>query len=112
MAPVNADQGLVIVPAGAGAGKTHRIKTQLSDWVKRGIVRPERTLAVTFTEAAAGELRERIRAGLLADGLVAEAMAVERLGRRPRLVEGREDNLKVTTPADLALAEFLLGRTP
>jgi ATP-dependent helicase/nuclease subunit A len=72
------DRGLVIVPAGAGAGKTHRIKTQLSDWVKRKIVRPERILAVTFTEAAAGELRERIRAGLLADGLVAEAMAVER----------------------------------
>lgn len=72
------DRGLVIVPAGAGAGKTHRIKTQLSDWVRRGIVRPERILAVTFTEAAASELRERIRAGLLADGLVAEAMAVER----------------------------------
>lgn len=50
----------------------------------------------------------------LAGGVVAtdEAMAVERLGRRPRLVEGREDNLKVTSPADLALAEFLLsGRT-
>jgi ATP-dependent exoDNAse (exonuclease V) beta subunit len=74
----DSDRGLVIVPAGAGAGKTHRIKTQLSDWVKRKIVRPERILAVTFTEAAAGELRERIRAGLLADGLVAEAMAVER----------------------------------
>jgi ATP-dependent exoDNAse (exonuclease V) beta subunit len=72
------DRGLVIVPSGAGAGKTHRIKTQLSDWVKRGVVRPERILAVTFTEAAAGELRERIRAGLLADGLVSEAMAVER----------------------------------
>ncbi|MBD8651063.1 UvrD-helicase domain-containing protein [Rhizobium sp. CFBP 13726] len=72
------DHGLVIVPAGAGAGKTHRIKTQLSDWIKRGVVKPERILAVTFTEAAAGELRERIRAGLLADGLVSEAMAVER----------------------------------
>ena len=47
-----------------------------------------------------------------ADGVAVtdEAMAVERLGRRPRLVEGREDNLKVTTPADLALAEFLLGK--
>lgn len=75
---MSTDQGLVIVPAGAGAGKTHRIKTQLSDWVKRKIVRPERILAVTFTETAASELRERIRAGLLADGLVAEAMAVER----------------------------------
>ena len=37
-----------------------------------------------------------------------DAQAVERLGLHPRLVEGREDNLKVTTPADLALAEFLL----
>ena len=47
-----------------------------------------------------------------ADGVVAtdEAMAVERLGLHPALVEGREDNLKVTTPADLALAEFLLAR--
>jgi 2-C-methyl-D-erythritol 4-phosphate cytidylyltransferase len=44
------------------------------------------------------------------DGVIVtdEAMAVERLGRRPLLVEGREDNLKVTTPADLALAAFLL----
>ena len=38
-----------------------------------------------------------------------EAMAVESLGLHPALVEGREDNLKVTTPADLALAEFLLS---
>lgn len=47
-----------------------------------------------------------------ADGVAVtdEAMAMERTGARPRLVEGREDNLKVTTPADLALAEFLLSR--
>lgn len=37
-----------------------------------------------------------------------EAMAMERLGARPSLVEGREDNLKVTTPADLLLVEHLL----
>ena len=45
-----------------------------------------------------------------ADGVVVtdDAQAVERLGLHPQLVEGREDNLKVTTPADLALAEFLL----
>lgn len=63
-----------------------------------------------FTRGVLVQALERARA----DGVVAtdEAMAVERLGRRPRLVEGREDNLKVTTPADLALAEFLLGRTP
>lgn len=58
-----------------------------------------------------GLLREALeRAG--DDGVVVtdEAMAVERLGRRPRLVEGREDNLKVTTPADLTLADVLLAR--
>lgn len=37
-----------------------------------------------------------------------EASAVERLGRRPLLVEGSVDNLKVTRPADLSLAEFHL----
>lgn len=39
-----------------------------------------------------------------------EAMAIERLGLKPLLVEGAEDNLKITTSADLPIAEFLLGR--
>ena len=37
-----------------------------------------------------------------------EAMAMERIGHRPLLVEGSESNIKVTTPADFALAEFIL----
>ncbi|GAB3040806.1 MULTISPECIES: 2-C-methyl-D-erythritol 4-phosphate cytidylyltransferase [Oleiagrimonas] len=49
----------------------------------------------------------------LADGVAItdEAMAMERAGMTPLLVEGSEDNIKVTTRADLALAEFLLPRT-
>jgi 2-C-methyl-D-erythritol 4-phosphate cytidylyltransferase len=39
-----------------------------------------------------------------------EAMAMERAGQRPLLVESAESNIKVTTPADLLLAEFLLKR--
>ena len=39
-----------------------------------------------------------------------ESMAMERKGARPLLIEGREDNLKITTPADLAYFEFLLSR--
>ena len=39
-----------------------------------------------------------------------ESMAMERKGARPLLIEGREDNIKVTTPADLAYYEFLLSR--
>lgn len=35
-----------------------------------------------------------------------EAMAMERIGVRARLVEGREDNFKITTRADLARFEF------
>jgi 2-C-methyl-D-erythritol 4-phosphate cytidylyltransferase len=38
-----------------------------------------------------------------------ESMAMERVGHRPLLVEGSETNIKVTTPADLLLAEYLLG---
>ncbi|MBK8067367.1 MAG: 2-C-methyl-D-erythritol 4-phosphate cytidylyltransferase [Rhodanobacteraceae bacterium] len=38
-----------------------------------------------------------------------EAQAIEWAGGRPLLVEGAEDNLKVTTARDLALAEWLLG---
>ncbi|WP_205746071.1 MULTISPECIES: 2-C-methyl-D-erythritol 4-phosphate cytidylyltransferase [Dyella] len=40
-----------------------------------------------------------------------EAMAMEKSGFSPFLVEGAEDNIKVTTPADFALAEFLLEKT-
>lgn len=39
-----------------------------------------------------------------------EAMAMERQGARPLLVEGDESNFKVTTPADLARFEFELSR--
>lgn len=70
-------EGLTIVPAGAGSGKTFRIKSDLTEWVKEELVGPERILAVTFTEAAAAELRGRIRSSLLAEGMVEAAMAVE-----------------------------------
>ncbi|KFN44814.1 2-C-methyl-D-erythritol 4-phosphate cytidylyltransferase [Arenimonas oryziterrae] len=58
-----------------------------------------------------GGLTRALRAALSAGAVVTdEAMAMERLGLKPRLVEGSEDNIKVTTPADLALAEFILKR--
>lgn len=68
---------LTIVPAGAGSGKTFRIKSDLTKWVKNDLVGPERILAVTYTEAAAAELRGRIRSSLLAEGMVEAALAVE-----------------------------------
>ena len=39
-----------------------------------------------------------------------EASAMELAGFQPHLVAGRSDNIKVTRPEDLALAEFYLTR--
>jgi len=49
-------------------------------------------------------------AGAAGIAVTDEAMAMERKGFKPLLVEGAESNIKVTTPADMMLAEFLLGR--
>jgi 2-C-methyl-D-erythritol 4-phosphate cytidylyltransferase len=38
-----------------------------------------------------------------------EAAAIECLGLRPSLVRGREDNIKITSPADAVLAAAILG---
>ena len=39
-----------------------------------------------------------------------EASALEAAGYKPRLIEGEARNLKITTPEDLELAEFLLKK--
>ncbi|WP_323752740.1 2-C-methyl-D-erythritol 4-phosphate cytidylyltransferase [Marinobacter sp.] len=43
-------------------------------------------------------------------GVTDESSAMEFSGNMPLLVEGRADNLKITVPSDLALAEFILSR--
>lgn len=52
-------------------------------------------------------LQEAAQAGV---EVTDEAMALERQGLRPLLVEGSEDNFKVTTPADLARFRFILSQ--
>ncbi|HHP7234805.1 MAG TPA: UvrD-helicase domain-containing protein, partial [Desulfobacterales bacterium] len=69
---------LIMVPAGAGSGKTYRIKEQLADWVVSGAVAPDRIAAVTFTENAAGELRDRIRTELMARDRLDDALRLDR----------------------------------
>ena len=41
-----------------------------------------------------------------------DSMAMELQGSRPLLIEGNEDNFKITTPADLARFEFILSQHP
>lgn len=64
----------------------------------------------------AAQTPQMFRLGLLAralqqagDQVTDEASAIEALGLQPRLVPGEWENLKVTWPADLALAERLLA---
>lgn len=65
---------LCVVPAGAGSGKTYTIQQTLGEWILAGKVSPERIVAVTYTEAAAAELRARISAELLENGRVEDAL--------------------------------------
>ena len=56
-----------------------------------------------------GMLRDALEQAL-ADGyeVTDEASAIEHAGYRPLLVESHADNIKITQPADLPLAEFFL----
>ena len=49
-----------------------------------------------------------LRALELSANMSDEATAIERMGLRPKLVESRATNLKVTYPADLELAKLIL----
>jgi len=68
---------LTIVPAGAGSGKTHYIQETLTRWIQEQRIAPEKIVAVTFTEAAASELRGRIRAGMVNAGLIEQAYLLD-----------------------------------
>jgi 2-C-methyl-D-erythritol 4-phosphate cytidylyltransferase len=55
------------------------------------------------------QLRSALQQAIAANSLVTdEASAMELAGYRPRMVQGRRDNIKITLPADLALAAFYL----
>ncbi|HEY1450637.1 MAG TPA: UvrD-helicase domain-containing protein [Solirubrobacteraceae bacterium] len=55
----------LLVSAAAGSGKTSVLVERFVRAVREDGVAPARILAITFTERAAGELRERVRARLL-----------------------------------------------
>ena len=92
----------VWVRANAGSGKTHVLTERVMRLLLGG-VRPEEILCLTYTKAAAAEMRRRVSARLAEWALLAEPELVERLGK----LEGRPPSRETLTRARTLFAHAL-----
>ena len=61
-AAVEAVDKPILIFAGAGSGKTRVLTYKISHLIKKGVVKPEEILAVTFTNKAADVMKQRVNA--------------------------------------------------
>lgn len=73
-------RGNVLVMAGAGTGKTHTLVERCLDLIRKDHASLDEILVVTFTEAAAAEMRHRLRMALeRAAGETADPFLIEQI---------------------------------
>ena len=65
------------VSAGAGSGKTYRLTQDIAKMITEGKCQAEEIILTTFTEAAAKELREKVRSTLYSKGLYNAAINID-----------------------------------
>ena len=66
---VNCTEGPLLILAGAGSGKTTVLINRIIHILEEGLARPWEILAITFTNKAAGELKNRLETALGSDSL-------------------------------------------
>ena len=101
--PVYDTEGQVLVIAGAGSGKTRVLTTRIGYLVEKKGVSPERILAITFTNKAANEMKERLTdMGIPTDGMwvsTIHSMCVRILRMEGRRL-GYEQNFSIYSEQD------------
>ena len=97
----------LFVEASAGTGKTHSLVTRAVNLVAEGRATLDRIAAITFTEAAAAELRHRIR-----ERLERAAEELEDLDSRERCRQGITDLDQATIRTLHSFAAMILHERP
>ncbi len=113
-AAVEATEGPVLVLAGAGTGKTRVLTTRIAHLIATGKAYPSQILAVTFTNKAAREMRERITSviGPVAEGMqwlgTFHSIGTKILRRHAELVGLRSDFTILGTDDQLRLMKQVI----
>lgn len=110
---IETTDGPLLVLAGAGTGKTRVLTTRFAHILLSGRARPNQILAVTFTNKAAREMRERVSAllGESAEGLwlgTFHALCARMLRRHAEYVELTSSFTILDTDDQLRLLKQLL----